>query len=213
MEFELYEQVARVGKAIGHGTRLELLELMAQAEQSVDDMARITATGITSVSAHLQVLKRVGLVRTRREGTKIYYRLAAPEVAGLFVAMKSVAGDLLPTASSQSDSPHAAQRPPVPLVHAVEEARKAFMLDVRPEREFAAGHLPGAVSIPLDELPGRAEEVPLGQRVVVYCRGEFCLMARDAVRMLRARGVDAYAMDEGVLEWRARGAVDLRATA
>jgi rhodanese-related sulfurtransferase len=213
MEFELYEQVARVGKAIGHGTRLELLELMAQAEQSVDDMARITATGITSVSAHLQVLKRVGLVRTRREGTKIYYRLAAPEVAGLFVAMKSVAGRLLPTASLQSDAPHAVQRPPVPLVHAVEEARKAFMLDVRPEREFTAGHLPGAVSIPLDELPERAEEVPLGQRVVVYCRGEFCLMARDAARMLRARGVDAYAMDEGVLEWRAGGAVDLSATA
>jgi len=213
MEFELYEQVARVGKAIGHGTRLELLELMAQAEQSVDDMARITATGVTSVSTHLQVLKRVGLVRTRREGTKIYYRLATPEVAGLFVAMKDLAARVLPVASSQSDSAQAAQRPPVPMIHTVEEARNAFVLDVRPKREFAAGHLPGAVSIPLDELPDRAGEVPPGRRVVVYCRAEFCLMARDAARMLRARGVDAYAMDEGVLEWRAGGAINLSATA
>lgn len=214
MDREAYGHVARIGKAVGSDSRLELLELLAQAEQSVDGMARLSGMGITSVSSHLQVLKNAGLVRTRRDGARIFYRLAGPEVAGLFVAIKDAAARFLPdppvhgakTATGGGDDT-------VRLIHTLEDSRDAFMLDVRPAREYEAGHYPGAVSIPLDELPARTGEVPKGRRVIVYCRGEFCLLARDAASLLRAEGVDAYAMDEGVLEWRARGDVDLTATA
>ena len=207
MEFELYDQVARVGKAIGHGTRLEMIELLAQAEQSVEDLARITGNAVTTTSSHLQVLKRAGLVLTRRDGTRIYYRLAHLDVAGLFVAMKAVASAVLPT-SGPSNAVQSAC-PEVPMIRSIKDTEEAFMLDVRPEREYQAGHFPGAVSIPLADLLDRAGELPTDRRVIVYCRGEFCVLARDAARSLRARGIDAYAMDEGVLEWRASGAVDL----
>lgn len=214
MNQDTYGQVARVGKAIGSGNRLELLELMAQAEQSVEDMARMSGMGVTSVSSHLQVLKNAGLVRTRRDGVRIYYRLAGPEVAGLFVSMKDVAARFLPAVSQVVEPTEGSSScDVVPLIHTIDETRDAFMLDVRPAREYAAGHYPGAASIPLDELAGRMDEVPRERRVIVYCRGEFCLLARDAARLMRAHGIDAWAMDEGVLEWRASGAIDLTATA
>jgi rhodanese-related sulfurtransferase len=209
----MYEQVARVGKAIGHGKRLQLLELIAQAEQSVDEMARSMGIGLTSASAHLQVLKSAGLVLTRRDGTHVYYRLADPGVAGLFVGMKELAARLLPTALVATADPADGACAAVPLVHTIEETREAFMLDVRPAREYSAGHFPGAHSVPLDELTDRMIELPTDQRIIVYCRGEFCRLAREAARTLRDQGLDAYAMDEGVLEWRAGGSVDLDATA
>jgi rhodanese-related sulfurtransferase len=211
VEFELYDQVARVGKAIGHGTRLEMVELLAQAEQSVEDLARITGNAVTTTSSHLQVLKRAGLVVTRREGTRIFYRLAHADVAGLFVAMKAVAAVVLPAAEPANSVQSAC--PEVPLIRSVDDTREAFMLDVRPAREYQAGHFPGAISIPLSDLDERVGELPTDQRVIVYCRGEFCVLARDAARTLRARGIDAYAMDEGVLEWRAGGTVDLSKSA
>jgi rhodanese-related sulfurtransferase/biotin operon repressor len=214
MNQDAYGQVARIGKAIGNGNRLELLELMAQAEQSVEDMARMSGMGLTSVSSHLQVLKNAGLVRTRRDGVRIYYRLAGPEVGGLFVSMKDIAAQFLPTVSPASETVEAESScETVPLIHSIGETRDAFMLDVRPAHEYLAGHYPGAVSIPLDELASRMKEVPQDRRVIVYCRGEFCLLARDAARLMRSQGIDAWAMDEGVLEWRAGGSVDLTATA
>jgi len=209
VRFELYDRVAQLGKAVSHGTRLEMLELLAQAEQNVEDLARITENSITTTSSHLQVLKRAGLVKTRRAGTRIFYRLASEDVAGLFVALKSVAASVLPAALEQQDSSCS----DVPVIRTLAVTRDAFMLDVRPAREFTAGHFPGAVSIPLGQLEERIEEVPTDCRVIVYCRGEFCVLARDAARTLRAHGVDAFAMDEGVLEWRASGAVDLGAIA
>lgn len=214
MNQDAYGQVARIGKAIGNGNRLELLELMAQAEQSVEDMARMSGMGVTSVSSHLQVLKNAGLVRTRRDGVRIYYRLAGPEVARLFVSMKGVAARFLPAVSQVVGAvEESSSCDTVPLIYAVDEARDAFMLDVRPPHEYLAGHYPGAVSIPLDELAARVDEVPRERRVVVYCRGEFCLLARDAARLMRDQGIDAWAMGEGVLEWRATGIVDLTSTA
>lgn len=209
MRFELYDQVAQVGKAVSHGTRLEILELLAQAEQSVDDLARITENSVTTLSAHLQVLKRGGLVKTRRAGTRIFYRLASEDVARLFVMIKSVSAAVLPTSPEIQDETCA----DVPLIRTLHETDGAFMLDVRPAREYEAGHYPDAVSIPLHQLVDRIAEVPTDQRVIVYCRGEFCVLAREAARTLRSYGVDAYAMDEGVLEWRASGAVDLEAIA
>jgi rhodanese-related sulfurtransferase len=209
VQFELYERVALVGKAISHGTRLEILELLAQAEQSVEDLSRITETGTTSMSAHLQVLKRAGLVLTRRAGTRIYYRLASHEVAGLFVSMKQVASQLLPTVTA-----NAGEEPlGVPLLHSVADAAGATILDVRPEREFAAGHFRGAISIPLAELPARVDELQDGNRVVIYCRGEFCALAVEAAALLRQLGIDAYALDQGVLEWRAAADIQLSTSA
>lgn len=213
MNQDAYGHVARIGKAIGNGNRLELLELMAQAEQSVDGMARMSRMGVTTVSSHLQVLKNAGLVRSRRDGVRIYYRLAGPEVAGLFVSMKDVAARFLPALSADgSATEEGSSCGIVPLIHTIDEARDAFMLDVRPAHEYLAGHYPGAVSIPLDDLASRMDELPRDQRVIVYCRGEFCLLARDAARLMRDKGIDAWAMDEGVLEWRAGGSVELTAT-
>ncbi|WP_082576119.1 metalloregulator ArsR/SmtB family transcription factor [Arthrobacter sp. Soil762] len=215
MNRDAYAHVARIGKAISSGNRLELLELLAQAEQSVDSLSRLSGMGVTTVSAHLQVLKGAGLVRTRRDGTRIHYRLAGPEVAGLFVAMKNMAARVLPGLSAidgEKDS-GSGRDDSVPLIRTIEEIREAYMLDVRPAHEYQAGHYPGAASIPLDGLASRIGEVPRDRRVIVYCRGEFCLLARDAARLMRGQGIDAYAMDEGVLEWRASGDVDLTATA
>ncbi len=214
MNKDAYGRVARIGKAIGNGNRLELLELMAQAEQSVEDMAHMSGMGVTSVSSHLQVLKNAGLVRTRRDGVRIYYRLAGSEVAALFVSMNDVAARFLPAVSPAAEAVEAESScETVPLIHTIDETRNAFMLDVRPAHEYLAGHYPGAVSIPLEELTARMDEVPRDRRVIVYCRGEFCLLARDAARLMRTRGIDAWAMDEGVLEWRAGGSVDLTASA
>lgn len=198
-----YEDVARLGKAIGHGTRLELLELLAQAEQSVETMAGFTGAGVTSVSAHLQVLKGAGLVLTRREGTRIFYRLADPDVAGLFVALKAVAAR---TAGAAPDALTLARLAP-------SELKNAVVLDVRPEREYRAGHFAGAVSLPLAELPARAGELPAGRPVIIYCRGEFCHLAAEAAEILRGLGVDARALDEGILEWRSRADIALEKSA
>ncbi|MDI3193879.1 metalloregulator ArsR/SmtB family transcription factor [Pseudarthrobacter sp. AL07] len=213
MNRDAYAHVARIGKAIGSGNRLELLELLAQAEQSVDGLSRLSGMGVTTVSAHLQVLKGAGLVRTRRDGTRIHYRLAGPEVAGLFVAMKNMAARVLPGPSTIDGDFGSGRDDSVPPIRTIEEIRGAYMLDVRPAHEYQAGHYPGAASIPLDELASRIGELPRDRRVIVYCRGEFCLLARDAARLMRGQGIDAYAMNEGVLEWRASGDVDLTATA
>ncbi|MBW4033579.1 MAG: metalloregulator ArsR/SmtB family transcription factor [Acidobacteria bacterium] len=156
MKSEEYGQVAQLGRAIGNGSRLELLELIAQAEQSVEGLARMTGHTLTTVSSHLQVLKAAGLVLTRRDRTTIFYRLTSDEVARLVVLLKSVASEVLPELQLMSASSNG-----------TDVMGDAFVLDMRPVHEFDAGHIPGAVSIPLDELPARAAEVPTGRRVVV----------------------------------------------
>ncbi len=211
MKSVAYEQVARLGRALAHPGRLELLELIAQAEQPVDTLARISRMPLTTASSHLQVLKNAGLVRTRRQGTTIFYRLVGDEVAGLVVALTSFASKAIPELRLMDEAGRG--RGAAPRVHSMDEGEDTCVLDVRPDREFDAGHYPGAVSIPLEQLPSRLSELPLDRRVVVYCRGEFCGLAVDAARLLRDRGIDAYAMTEGVLEWRASGAVVLDATA
>lgn len=217
LKLVVYEQLARVSKALASGKRLHLLELLAQAERSVEVLARESGLGVTSVSSHLQILRAAGLVRTRRERTTIFYRLAGAEVADLFVGMKDFGlenlpdlrdalSDYLSTAGHDEAGETTVARRDVTTGDVV-------MLDVRPRPEFDAGHYPGAVSIPLVELPARIGELSTDRLVVVYCRGEFCRLAREAARMLRAAGVDAAAMDEGVLEWLASGEVALDATA
>jgi len=211
----VFDALADVVKSFGSGRRLELLELLAQGEHSVDSLARMSGIGLTAVSAHLQTLKKANLVRTRRVGTTIYYRLASDDVAELYVVAKRVAlrrsPELREAVAGYMDqvSPGVA----APTIDPAAVTSDMIVLDVRPGSEFDAGHFPGALSIPLAELDDRLGELPMDHLVVVYCRGEFCRMAREAAHRLRQRGLDACAMDEGVVEWRVSRGVDLHGVA
>lgn len=200
----LFEQLARVGKALSSGKRLELLDLLAQGERTVESLARAAELGVTTASAHLQTLKQAKVVATRREATKIYYRLAGPDVAALYALLRSVASEHLPDVEAARV---AYLGPDTEQVTREELVRRAgsgevTVLDVRPGEEYAAGHIPGAVSIPLEELAGRLGELPRGQDIVAYCRGTYCVLAHEAVRVLTARGRRARRLAEGMLEWR-----------
>jgi rhodanese-related sulfurtransferase/DNA-binding transcriptional ArsR family regulator len=205
---ELFEQLARVGKALGSGKRLELLDLLAQGPRSVADLAAAAGLGLTTASAHLQTLKQAGLVATSREGTTIRYRLADTDVAALYAQLRTVAAARLPDVdvartrylgieagedTEQVDRDELLRRA---------RAGQVVVLDVRPAPEFAAGHIPGAVSIPIDELPERLSELPADLEVVAYCRGAYCVFAHEAVRLLTAHGRRAVRLAEGMLEWR-----------
>jgi rhodanese-related sulfurtransferase/DNA-binding transcriptional ArsR family regulator len=205
---ELFEQLARVGKALGSGKRLELLDLLAQAPRSVADLAATAGLGLTTASAHLQTLKQAGLVATSREGTTIRYRLADADVAALFAQLRDVAAARLPDVEAArvrylgvDDGEDTDQVDREELLRRA-RAGEVVVLDVRPATEFAAGHIPGAVSIPLDELPRRLSELPPDVEVVAYCRGAYCVLAHDAVRILDAEGRRAVRLAEGMLEWR-----------
>ncbi|UUV28669.1 metalloregulator ArsR/SmtB family transcription factor [Amycolatopsis roodepoortensis] len=200
----LFDQFARVGKALGSGKRLELLDLLAQGERTVDSLARAAELGLTTASAHLQTLKQANLVATRRDGTKIYYRLAADDIAALYALVRSVASEHLPDVEAARAAylgPDTDQVTREELLDRV-QAGHATVLDVRPREEYAAGHIPGAVSIPLEELSERLAELPADQEIVAYCRGAYCVLAHDAVRLLAAEGRSARRLTDGMLEWR-----------
>jgi rhodanese-related sulfurtransferase/DNA-binding transcriptional ArsR family regulator len=205
----LFDQLALVGKALASGKRLELLDLLAQGERPVDALAAAAGLGLTTASAHLQTLKHAGLVATRREGTRIFYRLAGDDVADLYTRVRDVAAAHLADVAAARDAylgPHDAGEP----VRRDELLRRAAagevtVLDVRPAAEYAAGHLPTAVNIPLDELPWRLADLDANTEIVAYCRGAFCVLAHDAVRLLAARGRTARRLEDGLLEWRLAG--------
>jgi rhodanese-related sulfurtransferase len=204
----LYAEFAAVGKALGNPKRLELLDLLAQGPRSVDDLAAAADVGVSTCSAHLQTMKEAGLVRTRRDGKRVYYSLAADDVAALWDHLRGVA---------QQHRPHTelARRAylgpdDTDVVGSAEllrrlEAGDVVVLDVRPEAEYAAGHLPGAIHVPLDELGDRLGELPRNREIVAYCRGHYCVLAHDAVRLLNASGVTARRALDGILEWRLAG--------
>jgi rhodanese-related sulfurtransferase len=200
----LFDQFARVGKALGSGKRLELLDLLAQGERTVDSLARVAELGVTTASAHLQTLKQAKLVATRRDGTKIYYRLAGGDVAALYALVRSVASEHLPDVDAARAAYLGVGAEQVSREELLDRVRAghATVIDVRPVEEYAAGHIPGAVSIPLEELPERLAELPADQEVVAYCRGAYCVLAHDAVRLLTAQGRAARRMADGMLEWR-----------
>jgi rhodanese-related sulfurtransferase len=206
---ELFDQLARVAKALANGKRLELLDLLSQGERTVEALARAAGLGLTTCSANLQSLKAAGVVATRREGTRIYYRLAGPDVADLYARLRDVAVGHL----AEVD---VARRAYLGTGGEVEEvgrdelldrakAGELVVLDVRPAEEYAAGHIPGAVNIPVGELADRIAELPDGVEVVAYCRGRFCVFAHDAVRLLTAEGRTARRLRDGMLEWRLAG--------
>lgn len=201
----LFDQFARVGKALGSGKRLELLDLLAQGERTVEALARAAELGLTTASAHLQTLKQANLVATRREGTKVYYRLAGTDVAALYALVRTVASAHLPDVEAAraaylgpDDAEHVSRDE---LLRRV-QGGDVVVLDVRPREEYQAGHIPGAVSIPVEELADKLGDIPADQEVVAYCRGAYCVLAHDAVRLLTAHGRTARRLADGMLEWR-----------
>ncbi|WP_460795882.1 ArsR/SmtB family transcription factor [Nocardioides pacificus] len=209
---QVFDQLAVVGKAFGSARRLELVELLAQGERTVDALAQAAGMGVSTVSAHLQVLKLANLVQTRREGTRIHYRLAGDDVARLYDAMRTVArersADVERALQAYLDVPGSGE---VDLVTRVElerliEQEAVEVIDVRPTEEYAAGHIPGARSLPLEALAAAADSLrALSLPVVTYCRGSYCVLAHDAVRLLGAEGVPARRLEDGMLEWRTHG--------
>ncbi|WP_020576834.1 ArsR/SmtB family transcription factor [Actinopolymorpha alba] len=201
----LYEALATTGKALSNGKRLELLDLLAQGERSVDALAKAAGLGLTTASAHLQTLKQAGLVATRREGTRIHYRLAGHDVAQLFALLREVAGvhqAAVPAARDAYLGAADAEEVTHEEVRAQVEAGDVVVLDVRPVEEYLAGHIPGAVSIPVAELAERIGELPEDTEIVVYCRDSYCVLAYDAVRLLADHGRRALRLNDGMLEWR-----------
>jgi rhodanese-related sulfurtransferase/DNA-binding CsgD family transcriptional regulator len=205
----LYEQVARISKALASPKRLELLELLCQGEKTVEDLAAQAEISVKLASAHLRELRLSRLVDTRRDGKYVLYRLAAPGVADLWVGLREVAEERLvelrmavTSAMEHADDLQGVDRKSI-LARA--RAGDVLVLDVRPAEEFDAGHLPHARSLPVSELKKRLSEVPKDVPVVAYCRGPFCFMAQDAVKLLRAGGYHAFHLTDGVAEWRARG--------
>lgn len=205
----LYEQVARIGKAVASPKRLELIELLCQGEKTVETLAAQAEINVKLASAHLKELRLARLVVTRKDGKYVLYRLASTSVADLWVSLRSEAEERLVElqVALASIVEHGDDLEGVDRAAILKKARagEVVVLDVRPEDEFAAAHLPYARSLPVDELKKRLAELPKGVPVVAYCRGPFCLMAKDAVALLRRRGYRAIHLTDGVAEWRARG--------
>jgi len=205
----LYEQVARIGKAVSSPKRLELIEVLSQGEKSVEQLAEATDISIKLASAHLKALKAARLVDARRDGKNILYRVLDEHVSEMWVMLRSVAEErLLELQVAMKDLvSHAAELAPVGGKELLAQAKRGdvIVLDVRPEAEYQTAHLPHARSIPLAELKARLGELPKGKPVVAYCRGPFCLMAKEAVGLLSKRGIKAARLEDGVAEWRARG--------
>jgi rhodanese-related sulfurtransferase/DNA-binding transcriptional ArsR family regulator len=205
----LYEQFARIGKAVTSPRRIELLELLAQGERSVESLAGVAGIGITSASAHLQVLRGARLVASRRDGTRILYRLAGEEVIELIDVVRRLARARLSEVDDVVEAYFSARDTLTPVgrddLLARSERAEVVVLDVRPAEEFEAGHIPGAMSIPLGELRERLGELPRDVEVVAYCRGPYCVLAPQAVELLTEQGIRARRLDEGLPEWRLAG--------
>jgi len=205
----LYEQVGRIGKALASPKRLELIELLCQGEKSVEMLSQQADISVTLTSAHLKELRTARLVETRKDGKYVLYRLADSGVADLWVNLRHVAEERLVDLQMGLNSliAHGNDLRGVDRSSILKQAKngEVVVIDVRPEEEFAAGHLPYARSLPLTELRKRLDELPKNKPVVAYCRGPFCMMAKDAVVLLQKRGYKASKLDDGVAEWRARG--------
>jgi rhodanese-related sulfurtransferase len=206
---ESYEQFARIGKAVSSPKRLELLDLLCQAERTVEALAKLSGLSVANTSRHLQVLRAARLVDTEKEGQFVTYRLADQMVCEFFLSMRVLAESRLAEVEliKRQFSNGREGMEPVDrdaLLKRVSEG-KVTVLDVRPVEEYQAGHIPGAISIPLEDLKRRLSDLPRDQEVVVYCRGPYCVFAIQAVETLRAKGFNAVRLEEGVQDWRAMG--------
>jgi len=205
----LFDALASVAQALGSGRRAEIVDVLAQGERSVEELAGEISQSVANTSQHLQVLARAGLVRSRRAGTRVFYRLASDGVAELWAAVRDVAVRHVAEVSVLAGE-YLGERDGVEQLSAEELAERlergdVVLLDVRPEAEFRAGHIAGARSAPLAALSELASTLPKRRAVVAYCRGPYCVYADDAVRMLRSRGLRARRLDVGYPEWRRAG--------
>ncbi len=205
----LYEEVARIGKAVSSPKRLELLELLAQGEKTVDALAAEAGIDIKLASAHLKVLKAARLVVAERDGRFIAYRLSGADVSALWVNLRTVAEEHLVELKLAMDGIFSAPEKLDTETRRslMEKARRGevVVIDVRPSAEYANGHLPFARSMPLDEIRQRIKELPAGKDIVAYCRGPFCMMSAEAVALLREHGLRAFKIADGTPEWQAAG--------
>jgi len=213
----LYAEFAEVAKALGHGHRLEILELLAQGERSVESLAERAGLSLANASQHLRLMRRAGLLASRRAGKRILYRLSDPTVLSLVAALRQVAERQVAAVQAVVGA-YFSKRDALEPVSRRELGRRlrdglVTVLDVRPPDEYAAGHLPQAVNIPLRELARRLRELPKGQEVVAYCRGPYCVLAFEAVALLRARGFTVRRLEDGYPEWQAAGLPVARAAA
>ena len=205
----LFDAFASVAQALSSGRRMEIVDVLAQGERSVDEVAHEISQSSANTSQHLQVLARAGLVRTRRDGTRVFYRLADDRVAELWAAVRDVAARHLADVNVLAED-YLGERSTIEQVSAAELERRlttgdVVILDVRPEAEFRAGHIAGARSAPLQLLDGLLLTLPRRPEIVAYCRGPYCVYADDAVRLLRSRGLKARRLDVGFPEWRRAG--------
>lgn len=206
---QLYEQFARLGKALAHGRRLELLDLLSQGERSVEELAREMAMSVASASQHLQVLRAARLVEVRREGLYAHYRLADERVFRLWQALRDLGEERLAEIDRVVQT-FLQDRQTLEAIN-VQELRQRLqegsvvVLDVRPEAEYRAGHIAGARSIPIAELQARLREIPRSREIVAYCRGPYCVFADEAVALLRAKGYRVRRFEQGLPDWRALG--------
>jgi rhodanese-related sulfurtransferase/DNA-binding transcriptional ArsR family regulator len=205
----IYGQFARVAKAVASPHRIELLDLLAQGPRTVEALGRMADMTLANTSAHLQVLRSAGLVESSKEGLYVTYRLADPSVAELFLTLRKVAEARLAEVAKTSRDFLAANAflEPVDEVALRRKVKngEVTVLDVRPPEEFAAGHIPGALSVPLPQLAKRLSELPRRREVVAYCRGPYCVLAVEAVKLLRRRGFKAARLEAGILDWAALG--------
>lgn len=205
----LYGELARLGKAVAAPKRLELLDLLCQGPRTVEALAEQAALSVANASQHLQVLRAARLVDAEKKGLYVEYRLADEEVCRFFVALRGLAEARLADVDRVTRE-YLEERGEMEAVDADELLRRVrsgevTVLDVRPAEEYVAGHVPGALSIPVGELKARLKEIPKSREVVAYCRGPYCVMALDAVDVLRKKGFTAHRLEQGIADWRARG--------
>jgi len=206
---ELFRHFARIGKAMSSPSRLELLDLLSQGEKTVETLARQAGLTVTNTSNHLRELRTAGLVANRKEGLHVHYRLSDPTVHEFLRCLQEIArrqlAEVREIVREYFQDPESME--PVAMEELMErmKADELVVLDVRPEDEYAAGHIPGALSVQVKELEKRLAELPPGKEVVAYCRGPYCVLSVKAVEILRSRGVRARRLEEGLPDWRERG--------
>ena len=206
---DLFVQFARVGKALSNANRLALLEFVAQSARSVEQLAKVSGLSMANASQHLQELRQAGLVTARKDGLRVYYELSGDDVIELLDVVRRVADHRIAEVQKLVGAYLTAKDDlePIAAKELLGRARKGLVtvLDVRPCEEYQAGHLPGAVNIPLSELESRLSKLPKSKEVVAYCRGPYCVLAFEAVKLLRKRGFKARRLEAGLPEWRTKG--------
>lgn len=205
----IYAHFARLGKAVSAPKRIELLDLLCQGPRTVEALAQLSAISVANASQHLQVLRAARLVDAEKKGLHVEYRLADQEVSRFFFALRQLATSRLAEVDQVSRA-YFERRNTMEAVEGDELLRRVksgevTVLDVRPVEEYRAGHIPGALSVPVGELKARLKELPKDRDIVAYCRGPYCVMAVEAVELLRNKGFTAHRMEQGVVDWRARG--------